>query len=85
MTLEYAIWLDEFGAPSDRPRLGEVEAVALDISDVVDRKRAAIGAHISQTTDLISDDPSGFRLTAETIVRLTGPHEEYWRPLHEAD
>lgn len=80
-TLEYAVWLDEFGEPEDRPRAEEVEALDVDISDVVDAKRRAVAAHLSQTTDLIADDPDAFRLSPETIARLTGPHERYLRPL----
>jgi hypothetical protein len=26
-------------------------------------------------------DPNAFRLSAETIARLTGPSEAYWRPM----
>ncbi len=78
-TLEYAIWLDELGAPEDRPAPGEAELIAFDIADAVARKRDAVAAHLSQTTGLIADDPSGFRLSPETIDRLTGPVEAYWR------
>jgi hypothetical protein len=35
--------------------------------------------HLTQTTRLISDDPLGFLLSAETIARLTGPEEYYWQ------
>ncbi|MBC8130049.1 MAG: PIG-L family deacetylase [Rhizobiaceae bacterium] len=80
-SLEYAIWLDELGAPEDRPVGGEAERVAIEISAVQDLKRAAVMAHVSQTTALISDDPGAFRLSLETIDRLTGPLEFYWRPL----
>lgn len=80
-TLEYAVWLDELGAPGDHPRADEAERTVFDITPAVDAKRLAVAAHISQTTDLIQDDPDGFRLTAETIDRLCGPHEVYWRPL----
>ena len=80
-TLEYAIWLDELGAPADRPTAGEAVAVLFDIADVLEAKREAVAAHVSQTTDLIGDDPGGFRLTPETIARLTGPVEAYWQPL----
>ncbi|MEF2072207.1 PIG-L deacetylase family protein [Consotaella aegiceratis] len=81
MQLEYAVWLDEFGEPDDRPVPGEAERVGFDISDVTPIKRAAVAAHLSQTTDLINDDPAAFRLTAQTIDRLTGPVEHYWRAL----
>lgn len=79
--LEYAIWLDEIGSPEDRPSANEAELVGLYVGDVLTRKRAAIAAHLSQTTDLIADDPSGFQLSAQTIARLTQPTEVYLRSI----
>ncbi|MBB4004356.1 PIG-L deacetylase family protein [Aurantimonas endophytica] len=79
-TLEYAIWLDELGEADDAPRPGEMDEIAFDIGAAADAKRLAVAAHVSQTSDLITDDPEGFRLTAETIERLTGPVEKYLRP-----
>ena len=38
-------------------------------------KATAIAAHRSQTTDLIADDPTGFRLAPEMIARFLGPYE----------
>ncbi|MFH6783829.1 MULTISPECIES: PIG-L deacetylase family protein [Methylobacterium] len=38
-------------------------------------KAAAIAAHRSQTTDLIADDPEGFRLEPAMIARFTERHE----------
>ena len=81
MTLEYAVWLEELGAPDDFPADEEAERIVFDITAVLAKKRAAIAAHVTQTTGLIADDPTGFQLTAETIARLTGPFETYWRPL----
>lgn len=79
-TLEYAIWLDELGDADDAPRPGEMEVIAFDIGAVAGMKRRAVAAHVSQTSDLIGDDPEGFRLTEATIERLTGPVERYLRP-----
>jgi LmbE family N-acetylglucosaminyl deacetylase len=76
--LEYAIWLAELGAPDDFPRSGEVREVRVDIEAAVAAKRSAIAAHRSQTTDLIDDDPTAFRLRPETIARLTGSTETFW-------
>lgn len=78
--LEYAIWLDELGAEEDRPRPGEAERIVFDISAVLPRKRSAVAAHASQTTDLIPDDPEAFRLTEATIRRLAQREEAYWKP-----
>lgn len=77
--LEYAIWLEEFGQEADYPRSDEVETLAFDISPVIAKKRAAVAAHVSQTGDLIDDDPSGFRLQTATLDRLIGPSETYFR------
>jgi LmbE family N-acetylglucosaminyl deacetylase len=41
------------------------------------RKRRAIGAHRSQITDMISDDPSGFRLSKADLRRFTGAFESF--------
>ncbi|MCB8837963.1 PIG-L family deacetylase [Aurantimonas sp. VKM B-3413] len=79
-TLEYAIWLDELGAPADRPEPGEAELVVFDLTpEAAARKLSAVDAHLSQTGKLIDDDPTGFCLSPETIRRLTGPREAYWR------
>lgn len=77
--LEYAIWLDELGGSDDHPRMDEVETLVFDIAAFRERKRQAVAAHLSQTTDLIDDDAGGFRLTDETIGRLVGDTERYWR------
>ena len=72
---EYPIWgwtLPE-GTKVDAPPVG----VRLDISAQLPAKRAAIAAHRSQTTALISDDPEGFRLDAATLARFDRPFEIY--------
>ncbi|MFC7051221.1 PIG-L deacetylase family protein [Hansschlegelia quercus] len=78
--LEYAIWLDELGSEEDQPRSGEAERVDIDVSATLAQKRAAVTAHVSQLGELITDDPTAFRLTQETVARLTGDLERYWRP-----
>jgi LmbE family N-acetylglucosaminyl deacetylase len=82
--LEYAIWLDELGEIEDHPKPGEAEVVRINVDSVLASKRAAIAAHVSQTTDLIGDDPDGFRLTPQTIGRLTQSTEVFWRPIDES-
>lgn len=78
-TLEYAIWLEELGAPEDFPVAGEVEEVRVDVGPAVRAKRSALAAHRSQISDLIEDDPTAFRLRPETIRRLTTGVERFWR------
>jgi LmbE family N-acetylglucosaminyl deacetylase len=79
--LEYAVWLDELGAPEDRPIDDEARPLAFEVAAALPRKRTAISAHLSQIGNLITDDPAGFRLTPQTIERLTRSDEIYWRPL----
>lgn len=77
--LEYTIWLEEYGAPNDYPGADETEPVDFDITAEMAVKRHAVEAHLSQTSNLIDDDPNAFRLSGATIDRLTGPLERYWR------
>jgi hypothetical protein len=49
----------------------------LPIDDVLPIKRAAITAHASQMTDLIDDDPSGFRFTKAQLAPFLRPFEYY--------
>ena len=85
LILEYPIWLDEFGEEGDRPRNDEVRQVMFDVAAVLEAKRAAITAHLTQTTRLIDDDPNGFRLTEAVIKRLATPTETYYQAIDEAD
>ena len=41
------------------------------------RKQRAIGAHRSQTTDMIWDDPNGFRLSRNDLARFSVPYETF--------
>lgn len=75
--LEYPIWIWELAATADAPRSDEVRAFRLDIKTVSRQKQTAIGAHKSQTTDLIKDDPHGFRLTPEILENFAAPYEIY--------
>ena len=73
--LIYSIWgTNKAGLPS-LPK-GET-GWRLDIRSVEHLKRAAAMAHQSQTTDLIKDDPTGFRLTPEMLSNLIQPYETY--------
>ncbi|MGP9810567.1 PIG-L deacetylase family protein [Rhodopseudomonas sp. NSM] len=74
----YPIWgwhLDP-STPIDRP---PPQGFRLDISRYQDKKRAAIAAHVSQMTDLIDDDPDGFRFTETTLAPFVGPFEYFIR------
>lgn len=76
--LEYAIWLDELGAPEDIPKPDEVVVRRLDIAPWRSLKRAAVAAHRSQLGQVVEDDPEGFILSAGTIERLTSGAEVYF-------
>lgn len=74
----YPIWgwhLDP-ALPMDRP---PPQGLRLDIAAYQSIKRAAIAAHVSQMTDLIDDDPEGFRFTETTLAPFLGPYEYFIR------
>ncbi|KQP10295.1 GlcNAc-PI de-N-acetylase [Methylobacterium sp. Leaf99] len=55
------------------------EGYRLDVSAHRPAKAKAVAAHRSQTTDLIHDDPTGFRLAPEMLAHFQGPHEIFLR------
>ena len=80
--IEYPVWIWDLGENGDVPEPGEMRGWSLDISSVLDCKLAAIDAHRSQTTDLIHDDPAGFRLQPETLAHFQRPWEVFLEPDH---
>ncbi len=54
---------------------GRPQGFRLDIAPWLPRKRAGIAAHASQMTDLIADDPDGFRFTEATLAPFVQPFE----------
>lgn len=79
--IEYPVWAWDSADPDDAPRADEMRGWRLDISSVVDRKWDAITSHRSQTTDLIDDDPSGFRLEPDMLEHFRRPWELYLEPV----
>lgn len=75
--IEYPIWIWAMDEGGDAPRADEVAAWRLDITPVAARKQSAIAAHASQCTDLIKDDPSGFRLSADMLAHFALDWETY--------
>ncbi len=75
--IEYPIWLWEIAESADAPKFEEVSAFRLDISSVSAQKQRAIHAHESQVTDLIDDDPHGFRLSPEMLLNFAAHFEVY--------
>jgi LmbE family N-acetylglucosaminyl deacetylase len=49
----------------------------IDISKYMSRKLSAIQAHASQMTDLIDDDPEGFRLDGQSLAPFLGQYEYF--------
>lgn len=49
----------------------------LDIARHLPAKRLAIAAHASQHSDLIQDDPAGFRLPSALLARFDQPYEVF--------
>ena len=57
-----------------------VRGARLDITGHLAVKQRAIACHRSQLTDLIRDDPQGFRLSADVLAIFAGPFEVYSEP-----
>lgn len=76
--LEYPVWLDENGTSADYPDTERFRCIEVPIAPVLPAKRSAIAAHRSQTTDLVHDDPGGFRLDPGFIERALTPIERYF-------
>ena len=72
---QYPIW--GWTLPADTEVGAAPRGLRLDISAHVAAKRAAVAAHRSQTTALITDDPEGFRLDAAMLERFNRPFEIY--------
>jgi LmbE family N-acetylglucosaminyl deacetylase len=81
--LEYPIWLWEMAENVDLPTEKNIKISRLDISSAVETKQRAIHAHASQTTDLIDDDPEGFRLSPEILAHFDVPFETYLEQIYE--
>lgn len=74
--LSYPVWgwtLDADNLIAEHP----VGGWRLPVSPYAERRAAALAAHRSQVTDLIDDDPGGFRLDQATLARFWSSHETY--------
>jgi len=75
--LSYLIWGWTLTIDAALPD-SQVDGWRLDISKQLSDKRRAIAAHLSQFTDLISDDPRGFQLPSDLLSAITNwPYEVY--------
>ncbi len=73
--IEYPIWDWDSKQRQNFPE--SINAWRLDISSVLELKQQAIAQYRSQISDLIDDDPEGFRLTPEMLRNFTQPWEIY--------
>lgn len=73
---EYTVWASALppATPIDQP----IDGFRIRVDHHRSRKRRAIAAHRSQTTDLIRDDPNGFRLTEADLARFDLPYEFFF-------
>lgn len=72
---EYPVW--GWALPPETEVGPAPSGLRLDVSAHRETKIRAVAAHESQTTDLIADDPDGFRLEPAMIDRLCGPYERF--------
>jgi LmbE family N-acetylglucosaminyl deacetylase len=72
---EYSVWGSAL-APADLVT-PVTSGFRLQIERSRARKRRAIREHLSQITDMISDDPRGFRLSPSDLARFSGPCESF--------
>jgi len=76
--LEYVVWAWERAAAADLPQPGEGTGFRLAIGTVLAQKQRAIAAHRSQLAPgTITDDPSGFLLSAEMLAHFAQPTEAF--------
>ena len=54
-----------------------ITTLRLNISQIIELKQQAIATYRSQPTNLIDDDPEGFRLTPQMLANFTRPWEVY--------
>jgi len=81
--IEYPIWdwdvaqRNKFSEQIDNP----IIAWRLNIQNVISQKQQAILLYRSQISDLIDDDPDGFRLSDEMITQFSQPWEVYFEEI----
>ena len=73
--LAFAHLIPGFPLPSEPVFTEAPRGFRLDVTRYLPAKRQAVAAHLSQTTGLIDDDPSGFRLPPEALALAFRQHE----------
>jgi LmbE family N-acetylglucosaminyl deacetylase len=72
----YPVWGWTLGEQNRLPAT-PIQGMRLDISNSVAKKKQAISCYRSQLTNLIEDDPSGFRLAPEFLALFERPFEVF--------
>jgi LmbE family N-acetylglucosaminyl deacetylase len=73
---EYVVWGQTLPPSTEVDPIGGFR-IQVD-QQALEKKRCAIAAHRSQTTDLIDDDPHGFRFTQGGLARFDLPYEFFF-------
>ena len=73
---EYVVWGPTLPPATEVDTLGGFR-IRLDHA-ALEKKRRAIAAHRTQTSDLIDDDPAGFRFTQSELGRFDLPYELFF-------
>jgi LmbE family N-acetylglucosaminyl deacetylase len=73
--LSYVVW--GWTLPDDLPIEGEIAGCRFPVDRERQRKSRALQAYQSQISDLIDDDPAGFRLDAETLELMLSEVETF--------
>jgi LmbE family N-acetylglucosaminyl deacetylase len=74
--LAYPVWGWTLPEEQELPE-GPPAGVRLDITRHLDAKRRAIAAHRSQMGEVITDDPTAFRLPQDLLVNFVQPYEVF--------
>jgi LmbE family N-acetylglucosaminyl deacetylase len=73
--LSYLVW--GWTLPDDQPIEGEIAGWRFPVGRERQRKSRALHAYRSQISDLIDDDPAGFRLDSETLELMLSDDEAF--------
>jgi LmbE family N-acetylglucosaminyl deacetylase len=74
---EYVVWGHTLPPSTEVDSIRSGFRIHID-QEGLEKKRRAIAAHRSQTSDLIYDDPDGFRFTQSGLARFDLPYEFFF-------
>jgi LmbE family N-acetylglucosaminyl deacetylase len=74
---EYVVWGHTLPPSTKVDQIPRGFRIRLDL-EALEKKRRAIAAHRSQTSDLIDDDRDGFRFTQSSLARFDLPYEFFF-------